>query len=143
MARTVKNFTQANNTITTNPNTATQTSSQANITAAQSQIQDARIHLMNSQTATQASNAPVGQISVSEIEALLAGKTLKEQVNDFRRNTYKLYRDPDLSIDDVERNGKIAEHLDSILANDTSSFARRSRRNIKRTQSFLARIVYK
>jgi len=141
MARTVKNFTQANNTITTNPNTATQTRSQANITAAQSQIQDARIHLMNSQTATQASNAPVGQISVSEIEALLAGKTLKEQVNDFRRNTYKLYRDPDLSIDDVERNGKIAEHLDSILANDTSSFARRSRRNIKRTQSFLEKKI--
>ena len=141
MARTVKNYAQANNTITTNPNTATQTSSQANITAAQSQIQDARIHLMNSQTATQASNAPVGQISVAEIEALLAGKTLKEQVNDFRRNTYKLYRDPNLSIDDVERNGKIAEHLDSILANDTSSFARRSRRNIKRTQSFLEKKI--
>jgi hypothetical protein len=141
MARTVKNLAQANNTITTNPNTATQTSSQANITAAQSQIQDARIHLMNSQTATQASNAPVGQISVAEIEALLAGKTLTEQVNDFRRNTYKLYRDPDLSIDDVERNGKIAEHLDSILANDTSSFARRSRRNIKRTQSFLEKKI--
>ena len=89
MDGTIQNSPQQNNSITTNPNTATQTSSLTNITAAQSQIQVARKHLINSPTTTQASNTPVGKKSVTEINTLVAEKTLKVQVNDFRKKILK------------------------------------------------------
>ncbi len=99
------------------------------------QAAEALLQARTGEATTQQTN--LNAAALADIDSLLEGDTLEEQVKSFRDNTIELQRKSDLSQSEVEDNGELAKELDSLLEASFTAISRRDRRRIRRSQDFL------